>query len=175
MKIRPVKKEEHIFTEAFVHEVFKNTGYTDGEYEKSWLKKIRNNHYYIPELDLVVEEEGHIIAHSVLSKFPISHKHENEVLMLSPVSVAIHKQRQGIGSYMLREGFKLGVNLGFKGVIVEGDYHYYRKFGFRTSTVFGIHASKNNLPPSVEYLMAMELCENGLNNISGEVDYSMYS
>ena len=94
--------------------------------------------------------------------------------MLSPVSVAINKQRQGVGKYMLREGIKLASNLGFKGIVVEGDFRYYQRFGFRTSTKFGIYASKKNLPPSEEYLMVMELCENGLENISGEVDYSMY-
>lgn len=174
MKIRSVKKEEYNYTEIFVCEVFKNTDHTDGEYEKAWLKKIREKQYYIPELDLVVEEEGKIIGHFVLSKFPINKKYENEVLMLSPVSVAINNQRQGVGKYMIREGIKLASNLGFKGIVVEGDFRYYQRFGFRTSTKFGIYASKKNLPPSEEYLMVMELCENGLKNISGEVDYSMY-
>ncbi|WP_257129823.1 hypothetical protein [Bacillus cereus] len=45
--------------------------------------------------------------------------------------------------------------------------------GIITSTELGIYASKKNLPPSVENLMAMELYENGLKNISGEVDYSI--
>jgi predicted N-acetyltransferase YhbS len=174
MKIRAAKKGEYDDTEVLVYEVFKNTSYSDGEFEKAWLKKIRDNQYYIPELDLVVEEEGEIIGHFVLSKFPISKNFENEVLMLSPVSVAIHRQRKGVGEHMLKEGLKFAADFGFKGVIVEGDFRFYRRFGFRTSTEFGIYASKNNTPPSEENLMAMELCENGLKHISGEVDYSMY-
>jgi putative acetyltransferase len=75
---------------------------------------------------------------------------------------------------MLREGIQLAADAGFKGIVVEGDFRYYRRFGFRTSTEFGIHASQKNLPPAEEYLMALELCKNGLKNISGEVDYSMY-
>ncbi|WP_286197857.1 hypothetical protein [Bacillus sp. ISL-34] len=39
-------------------------------------------------------------------------------------------------------------------IIIEGDYRYYHRFGFRTSTEFCIHASRGNLPPSVESLMA---------------------
>jgi predicted N-acetyltransferase YhbS len=175
MKIRAVRKEEYDFTEIFVADVFKNTGYTDGEYEKTWLKKIRENQYYIPNLDLVVEEDGEIIGHFVLSKFPISEKYENEVLMLSPVSVAINKQKQSVGKNMILEGIKLATNLGFKGIVVEGDFRYYRRFGFKTSTEFGIYASKKNLPPSEEYLMVLELYENGMQTISGEVDYSMYN
>ncbi len=94
--------------------------------------------------------------------------------MLSPVTVAMNKQRQGVGTFMLQKGITLAAEMGFKGIIVEGDPRYYQRFGFRTSTEFGIYASEKNLPPSVENLMAMELCENGLENITGEVDYSVY-
>lgn len=175
MEIRPVKKEEYSFIEDFVYEIFKNTTYSNGLTEKALVREIREKHYYIPQLDLVVEEEGVMIGHFIMSKLPISNRFENEILMLSPVSVAINKQRQGIGKYMLQEGIKLAAKMGFKGIIVEGDDRYYQRFGFRTSTEFGIYASKKNLPPSVKNLMAMELCENGMENISGEVDYSIYN
>ncbi|WP_338786112.1 N-acetyltransferase [Metabacillus sp. FJAT-53654] len=174
MKIRLVNKEEYRVIEDFVYEIFKNTDYSDGVAEKALVREIREKHYYIPQLDLVVEEEGAIIGHFILSKLPISNKYENEILMLSPVSVAINHQRQGVGKYMLQEGIKLAAKMGYKGIIVEGDYRYYQRFGFRTSTEFGIYASKKNLPPSEENLMAIELCENGMANISGEVDYSIY-
>ncbi|GIN37190.1 hypothetical protein J19TS1_01390 [Heyndrickxia oleronia] len=95
--------------------------------------------------------------------------------MLSPVSVAMNKQRQGVGKYMLQEGIKLSAKMGYKGIIVEGDIRYYRRFGFRTSTDFGIYAANKNLPPSVDNLMALELSEDSLKNITGEVDYSMYT
>ncbi|WP_144526968.1 N-acetyltransferase [Peribacillus simplex] len=175
MEIRPVEKEEYSFIEDFVYEIFKNTAYSNGLAEKALVREIREKHYYIPQLELVVEEEGVIIGHFILSKLPISDRYENEMLMLSPVSVAINKQRQGVGKYMLQEGIKLAAKMGFKGIIVEGDDRYYQRCGFRTSTEFGIYASKKNLPPSVENLMAMELCENGMENISGEVDYSIYN
>ncbi|EJQ03123.1 hypothetical protein IE3_05494 [Bacillus cereus BAG3X2-1] len=175
MKLRVVKKEEYSFIDDFVYEIFKNTNYSNGIAEKALVREIREKPFYIPELDLVVEEEGIIIGHFMLSKLPISNRFENEILMLSPVSVAINKQRQGIGKYMLQEGIKFATKMGYKGIIVEGDYRYYQRFGFSTSTEFGIYASKKNLPPSVENLMAMELYENGLENISGEVDYSIYN
>lgn len=175
MEIRGVRKEEYSFIEDFVYEVFKNTNYSNGLAEKALVKEIREKHYYIPQLDLVVEEEGMIIGHFILSKLPISNRHENEILMLSPVSVAINKQRQGVGKYMLQEGIKLASKMGYKGIIVEGDYRYYQRFGFRTSTDFGIYASEKNLPPFAEYLMALELGENAMKNISGEVDYSIYN
>ncbi|KPL60984.1 GNAT family N-acetyltransferase [Rossellomorea vietnamensis] len=174
MKIRPVKKEEYRSIEDFVYEIFRNTTFSDGVIEKALVREIREKPYYIPQLDLVVEEEGTIIGHCILSKLPISHGHEHEILMLSPVSVAINKQRHGVGTFMLQEGITLAANMDYKGIIVEGDPRYYQRFGFKTSTKYGIYASEKNLPPSDENLMAMELCENGLETISGEVDYSIY-
>ncbi|WP_406686575.1 GNAT family N-acetyltransferase [Rossellomorea vietnamensis] len=174
MKIRPVKKEEYRYIEDFVYEIFRNTTFSDGVIEKALVKEIREKPYYISQLDLVVEEEGRIIGHYILSKLPISHRHEHEILMLSPVSVAMNKQRHGVGTFMLEEGITLAAEMGFKGIIVEGDPRYYQRFGFRTSTEFGIYASEKNLPPSEENLMAMELSGNGLKGISGEVDYSIY-
>ncbi|RDI38045.1 GNAT family N-acetyltransferase [Falsibacillus pallidus] len=174
MIIRTVKKEEYRFIEDFVYEVFLHTNFSDGAVEKSLVREIREKPYYIPQLDLVAEENGEIVGHFMLSKLPISNKHEDEILMLSPVSVAIHKQRQGVGDFMLREGIRLASKMGYKGIIVEGDYKYYPRFGFKTSTEFGVYPSEKNLPPSEENLMAMELCEDGLKDISGEVDYSIY-
>jgi predicted N-acetyltransferase YhbS len=174
LKFRPVTTEEYRITEDLVYEVFKNTNFSNGVVERALLGDIRERRFYIPELDLVVEEEGRIIGHFILSRFPISNKHENEVLMLSPVSVAITKQKQGVGTFMLKEGIRLVADMGFKGIIVEGDWRYYHRFGFKTSTAFGIYASEKNLPPSEENLLAMELCNNGLAEISGEVDYSIY-
>jgi putative acetyltransferase len=172
--LRAVKKEEYSFIEDFVFEIFNNTNYSDGVIEKSLVREIREKHYYIPQLDLVAEEKGAILGHFILSKLPISNKHVNEILMLSPVSVAINKQQQGVGKFMLQEGIILASEMGYKGIIVEGDFRYYQRFGFKTSTEYGIYASNKNLPPAKEYLMAMELCENGLSNISGEVDYTIY-
>ncbi|WGG44592.1 N-acetyltransferase [Rossellomorea sp. DA94] len=174
MKIRPVKKEEYRFIEDFVYEIFRNTTFSDGVIEKALVREIREKAYYIPQLDLIVEEEGKIIGHFILSKLPISHKNEQEILMLSPVSVAMNKQQQGVGTFMLEEGITLAAEMGFKGIIVEGAPRYYHRFGFMTSTAFGVYASEKNLPPSEENLMAMELSEKGLENISGEVDYSIY-
>ncbi|WP_251029194.1 MULTISPECIES: hypothetical protein [unclassified Bacillus (in: firmicutes)] len=62
MELRPVKKEEYGFSEDFVYEVFKNTTYSNGLAEKALVREIREKPYYIPPLDVVVEDEGVIIG-----------------------------------------------------------------------------------------------------------------
>ncbi|WP_409295820.1 GNAT family N-acetyltransferase [Peribacillus sp. SCS-26] len=174
MEMRQVRKEEYKLTEDFVYEVFQHTSYSDGRLEKALVREIREKPYYLPQFDLLIEAGGSLAGHVMLSRFPISGARGGEVLMLSPVSVATRRQRQGIGRHMVRTALDMAASRGYKGVIVEGDYRYYRQFGFRTSSEFGIHASEKNLPPAPEYLMAMELCPGGLASVSGEVDYSIY-
>ena len=71
MKIRAVKKEEYRFTEDFVYEIFRNTTFSDGVIEKALVREIREKPYYIPQLDLVVEEEGEIIGHLSSQNCPL--------------------------------------------------------------------------------------------------------
>lgn len=175
MKFRKVKKEEYAYIEEFVYVIFKNTNYSDGILEREVVREIRESQYYIPELDIVADEDGKIVGHFIMSQFPISNQYEKEMLLLAPVAVAIDKQHQGIGKQMLKEGIEQARGMGYKGIIVEGNPAFYGQLGFITSTKFNIYASKKNLPPSEECLMAMELCEDGLRNISGEVDFSIYN
>lgn len=62
----------------------------------------------------------------------------------------------------------------YKGMIVEGNPAFYSPLGFIASAKFVISALGKN--PIIRGMYnAMELCECGLKNILGEVDYSMYS
>ena len=73
MIIRKVKEEEKVFIEDFVLEIFRDsTPYSDGVLEKALVREIREGKYYIPEFDLVAEEDGKIVGHYMMSKFPIS-------------------------------------------------------------------------------------------------------
>lgn len=63
MKVRKVKKEEYVYTEEFVYEIFRNIDYSDGILERGLVREIGENQYYIPELDLVAEEDRKILVY----------------------------------------------------------------------------------------------------------------
>lgn len=174
MKFRETKITEHYLTEKLVYEVFSQTSFSDGKVEKDLVREIRNSEYYVPQLDFVVEENQRLIAHCILSRFPLNKKHQDDLLMLSPVSVLPDKQKQGVGKMMLEKAIGIVTVMGFKGIIVEGDPNYYHQFGFKASTDFGIYASSKNVPPSHENVMALELSNDSLKEMTGEVDYSIY-
>lgn len=64
------------------------------------------------------------------------------MLILASVSVEIEKQRHGIGKQMLKEGIEQAKEMGYKGMIVEGNPAVYSPLGFIISTKFGIYESR---------------------------------
>lgn len=58
-------------------------------------------------------------------------------LGLAPVAVAPGRQRQGIGSGLVRHGLARAGAGGWEAVFVLGDPAYYRRFGFETEAAAG--------------------------------------
>jgi predicted N-acetyltransferase YhbS len=172
LRIREEKKEDFESILNFVERVFKQTDYTDGILERALVAEIRDSKYYVPELSMVAEDDtGELVGHFMLSKFPIEGRFEEKILLLAPVAVAVECQRQGIGKVMLMHGIVRAKELGYVGIIVEGNPKFYSHFGFKKSSPYNIIAGEG-IP--AESLMAMELYKGGLLGVEGEVSYSMY-
>lgn len=152
----------------------KGTDYSDGVAEEKLVREIVSMPYYIPELAFVAEIDGEAVGFCMLSKFPLSGKHEEEFLILSPVAVDYRYLRRGIGKRMLTLAIERAKAMGFKGILVEGNPAFYHTVGFSISTDFDIHPGESVNLPAPECLMAMELYDGALEGISGYVDYSMY-
>jgi putative acetyltransferase len=82
---------------------------------------------------LVAEEDGHIVGHVLLSRMSASFR----ALALGPVSVAVEKQRKGIGSALIWTAIKRARNEGWIGIFVLGDPKYYGRFGFNAEDAAG--------------------------------------
>ena len=69
---------------------------------------------------------------------------------------------------LIKEAHEKAKELGFQSVVLVGHEKYYLKFGYKQADLFGI-----KLPFEVpkENCMAIELTENGLENVSGMVQY----
>lgn len=57
--------------------------------------------------------------------------------------------------------------MGFKGITVEGDYHFYNQVGFKTSSEFGIYPTSGIPLTEPRCMMCQELYEGALNDIHG--------
>lgn len=156
--------------------------YSDGTDVIALIEEIRESEYYIPELSFVAERDGIIVGHFLFSKFPLSSTvngghgtaNETEIVMLAPVSVHADFLRQGIGTYMLTVGIEKVREKGFKGITVEGNYRFYNRVGFKTSSDYGIYPTCGIPMTEPRCMMCQEMYEGALKDTYGYVVYDMY-
>ena len=146
----------------------------EGNLVRRLVEEIRSKKYYLPELELIMVEDGEVIGYVMFSRFHLEGKYENELLILTPVAVKTELQRQHISKALIEYGFEKAAELGYKTVIVEGNPMNYRSRGFVTSADYGITAAPSVGLPAVECLMVKELMPGGLEGIQGQLEYSFY-
>lgn len=99
---------------------------------------------------------------------------DTDVVMLAPVSVHADHLRQGIGSAMIRLGIEKVKEMGFRGIIVEGNYRFYNTVGFKTSSDYGIFPVSGYPLTEPRCQMCMETYPGSLKDKGGYVVYDMY-
>lgn len=174
--IKTVGKNELISTLDFVEKVFTDSeGEENGKLVCRLLAEIRSKKYYVPELDLImVNENDEIVGHVLFSRFHIEGRYENELLLLSPVSVKTELQRQHISKELIEYGLRKAKDLGYKLCMVEGNPHNYRPRGFVTSANYNIFADESVGLPHPDCLMIQELVPGALDGVHGHVNYDFY-
>jgi putative acetyltransferase len=113
-------------------------------------------------ISLVAVESGRIVGHVLFSRMSAPFR----ALGLAPVAVALHRQRSGVGSHLIRRGLEHARAAGWQGVFVLGDPEYYRRFGFDPALASGFVC-----PYAGPHLMALALGP-GLPTSSGEIRYA---
>jgi putative acetyltransferase len=118
-------------------------------------------------LSLVAEEDGQVIGHILFSDLPIATQASTvHALALAPMAVLPARQRQGVGSRLVREGLRACAAAGHRAVVVLGHPDYYPRFGFSARL-----AERLKAPFSGPAFMALELVPGALENVTGEVRY----
>jgi len=108
-----------------------------------------------------------VVGHLLFSRLPIeSAAGTVEALALAPVAVRSDRQRQGIGSQLIRDGLAMCRQRGHRIVVVLGHAEYYPRFGFSAAL-----AERLRSPFPGPHFMAMELVPGSLSGVEGEVRY----
>lgn len=175
--IKAITKDKLTESLNFVEKVFTDSeNEKEGKLVRNLVAEIRSKKYYLPELDLImVNENDDIIGHVMFSRFHIEGRYEDELLLLSPVSVKTELQRQHISKELIEFGLKRARELGFKLCMVEGNPLNYRPRGFVTSANYGIFADESVGLPHPDCLMIQELVPGALEDVHGYVNYQMYN
>jgi putative acetyltransferase len=117
-------------------------------------------------VSLLWEHDGQSVAHVAFSLVTVDGRQVNGV-GLGPVAVDPGCQRRGIGSTLIRAGFKACHEAGCEFVVVLGEPAFYRRFGFATASRFGLHNEYGVDEP----FMVLELRPGALNGLRGLVRY----
>src|SRR5205807_7027312 len=88
-------------------------------------------------------------------------------LALAPMAVIPLRQRQGVGTSLVREGLRKCAEAGHRIVVVLGHPDYYPRFGFSARL-----AERLMAPFSGAAFMALELMPGALAEVAGEVRYA---
>ena len=120
---------------------------------------------------LVAEEDGEVVGHVQLSAARIG---DVQVLALGPIGVRPHRQRQSIGSALIREALGEAGTRGSPAVILLGDPDFYPRYGFEPASGFGLRNPFTGVQPDgfvvdEEDFMLAPLDERAARQLNGEV------
>ena len=181
--IRPKEHKDYKSIISLILRSFQEgTDYSDGTDIIALVEEIRDSKYYIPELSFVAELDDTIVGHFLFSRFPISPTGEggcsdvtdSGIVMLAPVSVHADYFHRGIGTAMLNLGIQKVRELGYKGITVEGNYKFYNRVGFRTSSEYNIFPTSGYPMKEPRCMMCQETYEGSLDGVQGYIVYDMY-
>lgn len=118
-------------------------------------------------VSIVAEVDSEVVGHILFSDLPVvTPGGVVPTLSLAPMAVVPSRQRQGIGSLLVREGLRLCRESEHRIVVVLGHPEFYPRFGFSAGL-----AERLRSPFSGPAFMAVELTPGALDDIEGEVRY----
>ena len=147
MRIRPERPGDEAEIGATTGAAFAGKTYSD-QTEPLIVERLRSAGALT--ISLVAEEDGHIVGHVAFSPVTLS-AGEKDWYGLGPVSVRPDRQKQGIGSALIREGMERLRVLGAQGCVLVGDPGYYNRFGFTADPALKV----TDVPP--EYFLVLPL------------------
>jgi putative acetyltransferase len=137
--------------------------YGSGDGEVALVAALRADGEVVVELTALEAEE--VVGHVLFSRLVVA-PDTVRMASLAPVCARIDRQRDGIGSALIREGLARCKAQGFEAVLVQGDPNYYRRFGFSVEAAEAV-ASEYSGP----YFQALALKDGALVNGKWRVTY----
>lgn len=140
MKIRNEQPSDYREVENLTREAFWNV-YRPGCTEHFVLNRYRNNPDFIPELDLVMEEDGKIIGHVMFSHASLT-KADGSTMpawTFGPICIAPDYKRKGYGLALLNHAIDKARTMGISVLCMEGNIEFYRNAGFAEASTLGLH------------------------------------
>lgn len=168
MTIRQEQPADYREVELLTREAFWNV-YAPGCVEHYVLHTYRTHPDFIPELDLVMEEDGKIIGHVMYSKAGIMEENGNIIpaWTFGPISIHPLYKRKGYGLKLLQYSIEKARKMGIGVLCMEGNIDFYKHAGFVLACTLKIHYHTEPKESEVPYFLAQELIPGYLNGREG--------
>ena len=166
--IRRERPEDHRAVEELIRESFWNV-YRPGCSEHYVIHVLRNDPAFVPELDVVMEQDGRLIGQNMFMKTVIDADDGRTVsiLTMGPICIANDLKRRGYGKILLDRSLEMAAEMGFGAVLFEGNIGFYGNSGFDYARKFGIRY--HDLPEGADdsFFLARELIPGYLDGVTG--------
>ena len=118
----------------------------------------------------LVAEEDEVVGHILFTPVAVEGAGQRVLGMgLAPMSVLPDRQRQGIGSQLVRRGLDILRGRGCPFVVVVGHPDYYPRFGFEPASMHGLACQWEGVPDAA--FMVLVLDEHAMAGVSGVATY----
>jgi putative acetyltransferase len=111
------------------------------------VDELRASRAWLEGLSFVAEVDGEVVGHVLLTRGLLDAAVRLvDVLVLSPLAVMPVRQRQGIGSALVRHALAAAAARGEPAVFLEGSPAYYPRFGFVPGAELGFRRPSLRIP-----------------------------
>lgn len=137
--IRLEEKSEYRKVENLVRDSFWNV-YRPGCLEHYVLHKLRNDPAFVPELDLVMYQDGELIGQNMFMRTTITSDDGRNIpiMTMGPICIRNEYKRKGYGKILLDYSLEKAAALGCGALCFEGNIDFYGKSGFKEASEYGI-------------------------------------
>ena len=166
--IRREAEQDHRTVENLIRESFWNV-YRPGCLEHFVIHRLREDPAFVPELDLVMEEDGRIIGQNMFMRAEIRADDGRRIpiMTMGPICITPELKRRGYGKRLLDDSLEQAAALGCGALCFEGNIRFYGKSGFTYAREFGIRY--HDLPEGADdsFFLCRELIPGYLKGITG--------
>ena len=160
LSIRNETPADYQAVEDMTRRAFYNL-YVPGCTEHYLVHIMRGHKDFVPELDLVLEEDGRIVGNIMYTKARLTDEagREKTILTFGPVCVTPARQRRGYGRLLMETSFEKAAAMGYEAIVIFGSPANYVSRGFCCCKKFGVCLENGKYPAA---MLVKELREGAL-------------
>lgn len=163
--IRVEQKQDHRAVEELTREAFWNV-YRPGCFEHYLLHCFRDHPDFVPELSLVLEQNGAILGHIMYARsvLELDGGGTLPIMTFGPVSVHPDHRGKGFARLLLDRSMELAaIAHRVPALAITGDLGLYGRFGFVKGKEIGVRYAED---PEADYFLVKELQPGALAGIT---------